>query len=226
MKTICIDLSSKMFFIKIYIYHFLINIFIKIGSQSYVSKTVSLSKTTLFFFSTDGLHVLEEKIRYDALTRIRPWHRVSRVGYAGGVRYFLFSRILDTSPDTYRPCRYGPAQQDSPPSIPDARALSPHSRTAAPRAASPLADRRPPATSIRPRSPATSIRPSSPSASDEFPPLPRGSRLQRVPVLDLPFFFSSWPLRRVPGPCDEFLELILFPVLDLLFFFSSWQLVA
>ena len=36
-------------FTKIYIYHFLINIFIKISSQSYVLETVSLSKTTLFF---------------------------------------------------------------------------------------------------------------------------------------------------------------------------------
>ena len=36
-------------FTKIYIYHFLINIFIKISSQSYALETVSLSKTTLFF---------------------------------------------------------------------------------------------------------------------------------------------------------------------------------
>ena len=41
-------------FTKIYIYHFLINIFIKISSQSYALKTVSLSKTTLFF-SMEGV---------------------------------------------------------------------------------------------------------------------------------------------------------------------------
>ncbi len=32
-------------FIKVYIYHFLINIFIETRSQSYVLETVSLSKT-------------------------------------------------------------------------------------------------------------------------------------------------------------------------------------
>ena len=41
-------------FTKIYIYHFLINIFIKISSQSYALKTASLSKTTLFF-SMEGV---------------------------------------------------------------------------------------------------------------------------------------------------------------------------
>jgi hypothetical protein len=35
-------------FIKIYIYHFLINIFIEIRSQSYALETVLLSKTTSF----------------------------------------------------------------------------------------------------------------------------------------------------------------------------------
>jgi hypothetical protein len=35
-------------FIKVYIYHFLINIFIEIRSQSSVLETVSLSKTTSF----------------------------------------------------------------------------------------------------------------------------------------------------------------------------------
>jgi hypothetical protein len=35
-------------FIKIYIYHFLINIFIEIRSQSNALETVSLSKTTSF----------------------------------------------------------------------------------------------------------------------------------------------------------------------------------
>jgi hypothetical protein len=35
-------------FIKIYIYHFSTNIFIKIRSQSYALETVSLSKTTSF----------------------------------------------------------------------------------------------------------------------------------------------------------------------------------
>ena len=172
MKTICIDLSSKMFFTKIYIYHFLINIFIKISSQSYVSKTVSLSKTTLFFFSTDGLHVLEEKIRYDALTRIRPWHRVSRVGYAGGVRYFFFReywirRLIRIGlVDTAQPNKTVPY-----PSIPDARAsyartparprLAPHPRSPTAghrrRASAParrrrasVPARRPPATSFRP----------------------------------------------------------------------------
>jgi len=44
----------KNIFIKIYIYHFLINIFIKISSQNYTSKTVSLSKTTLFL-SIEGV---------------------------------------------------------------------------------------------------------------------------------------------------------------------------
>ena len=44
----------KNIFTKIYIYHFLINIFIKISSQSYAMETVSLSKTTLFF-SAEGV---------------------------------------------------------------------------------------------------------------------------------------------------------------------------
>jgi hypothetical protein len=43
-------------FIKIYIYHFLINIFIKTRSQSYTLETVSLSKTTSFS-STEGVQV-------------------------------------------------------------------------------------------------------------------------------------------------------------------------
>ena len=46
---------SKNIFIKIYIYHFLINIFIEIRYQSYVLKTVSLSKTT-FFMSMEGVY--------------------------------------------------------------------------------------------------------------------------------------------------------------------------
>jgi hypothetical protein len=41
-------------FIKIYIYHFSTNIFIKIRSQSYALETVSLSKTTLFL-SAEGV---------------------------------------------------------------------------------------------------------------------------------------------------------------------------
>jgi hypothetical protein len=41
-------------FIKIYIYHFLINIFMKTRSQSYAFETVSLSKTTSFS-STEGV---------------------------------------------------------------------------------------------------------------------------------------------------------------------------
>ncbi len=41
-------------FIKVYIYHFSINIFMKTRSQSYVLETVSLSKTTSFT-STDGV---------------------------------------------------------------------------------------------------------------------------------------------------------------------------
>jgi len=40
-------------FTKIYIYHFLINIFIKISSQSYALETVSLSKTTS---NLEGVH--------------------------------------------------------------------------------------------------------------------------------------------------------------------------
>jgi hypothetical protein len=43
-------------FIKIYIYHFLINIFTKIRSQCYALKIVSLSKMTLFF-SIDRVYV-------------------------------------------------------------------------------------------------------------------------------------------------------------------------
>ena len=43
-------------FIKEYIYHILINIFIETRNQSCVLKTVSLSKTT-FFTSTDGVHI-------------------------------------------------------------------------------------------------------------------------------------------------------------------------
>jgi hypothetical protein len=43
-------------FIKVYIYHFSINIFIKTRSQSYVLETVSLSKTT-FFTSTEGVYI-------------------------------------------------------------------------------------------------------------------------------------------------------------------------
>jgi hypothetical protein len=42
----------KNIFIKVYIYHFLINIFIETRSQSCVLETVALSKTT-FFTSTD-----------------------------------------------------------------------------------------------------------------------------------------------------------------------------
>jgi hypothetical protein len=42
--------------IKVYIYHFSINIFIKTRSQSYVLETVSLSKTT-FFTSTEGVYI-------------------------------------------------------------------------------------------------------------------------------------------------------------------------
>ncbi len=41
-------------FIKIYIYHFLINFFIETKSQSYVLETVPLSKTTSFT-STEGV---------------------------------------------------------------------------------------------------------------------------------------------------------------------------
>ena len=46
--------ALKNTFIKIYIYHFLINIFIKINSQSYALETVSLSETILFF-SMEGV---------------------------------------------------------------------------------------------------------------------------------------------------------------------------
>ena len=41
-------------FIKVYIYHFSINIFIETRSQSCVLETVSLSKTTSFM-STEGV---------------------------------------------------------------------------------------------------------------------------------------------------------------------------
>jgi hypothetical protein len=44
-------------FIKICIYYFSINIFIKIRSQSYTSKTVSLSKTTSFTNVEGGLAI-------------------------------------------------------------------------------------------------------------------------------------------------------------------------
>ena len=43
-------------FIKVYIYHFLINIFIETESQSYVLETVSLSKMTSFT-STKGVQI-------------------------------------------------------------------------------------------------------------------------------------------------------------------------
>ena len=39
-------------FIKIYIYHFSINIFIKINNQSYASKTVSLSMEGVYTATT------------------------------------------------------------------------------------------------------------------------------------------------------------------------------
>ncbi len=42
-------------FIKVYVYHFSINIFIETRSQSCVLKTVSLFKTT-FFTSTEGVY--------------------------------------------------------------------------------------------------------------------------------------------------------------------------
>jgi hypothetical protein len=42
-------------FIKVYIYYFLINIFIKIRSQSYALETISLSKTT-FFTNLKGVY--------------------------------------------------------------------------------------------------------------------------------------------------------------------------
>ena len=43
-------------FIKIYIYHFLINIFIKINSQNYILETVSLFKTTLCFLDGGSMY--------------------------------------------------------------------------------------------------------------------------------------------------------------------------
>ena len=51
----------KYTFIKIYIYHFPINIVIKIKSQSYALKTVSLSKMT-WITNMDGVPPLETRI--------------------------------------------------------------------------------------------------------------------------------------------------------------------
>jgi hypothetical protein len=50
-------------FIKIYIYHFLINIFMKTRSQSYALETVSLSKMTSFS-NTEGVLILEKRLDY------------------------------------------------------------------------------------------------------------------------------------------------------------------
>jgi hypothetical protein len=51
----------KNIFIKIYIYHFSINIFIEIRSQSYALETVSLSKTTSF---TKYIFFFLEQMKY------------------------------------------------------------------------------------------------------------------------------------------------------------------
>jgi hypothetical protein len=44
-------------FIKIYMYHFSINIFIKTRGQSYILETVSLSKMTLFL-NMEGVYIM------------------------------------------------------------------------------------------------------------------------------------------------------------------------
>jgi hypothetical protein len=50
-------------FIKVYIYHFLINIFIDTRSESYVLKTVSLFKTTSFM-RTEGVGLCESGVTH------------------------------------------------------------------------------------------------------------------------------------------------------------------
>jgi hypothetical protein len=85
-------------FIRVYIYHFSINIFTETRSQSCVLKTVSLSKTT-FFTSTEGvLSPLEELLSPPLPHRRRrqlpkashPWH-FSHIKNLQNLMYIVYS---------------------------------------------------------------------------------------------------------------------------------------
>jgi len=74
-------------FIKIYIYHFSINIFIKIRNQSYTLETVSLSKNN-FMFKYEGSNIfISVRLLRTCLVLRVIWFEIYRCGtrWSGGL---------------------------------------------------------------------------------------------------------------------------------------------